>query len=192
MHLARWQAPDPQRDRLQALVLIRRDMVAQRQACINRLEAPGAEPVEVHLTALLKFLENRIEAIDREIDDVIAQHEPLRRAAKILTAMAGVGSKTAAALLALMPELGQLDRRQVAALRRLGASPPTKRSHRGLPTNRGGRPEVKRVLFMAALSAARHNEKLRTVYQRLLANGKCKLVALTAVMRNSSLSLTPS
>ena len=183
MHLARWQAPDPQRDRLQALVLIRRDMVAQRQACINRLEAPGAEPVEVHLTALLTFLENRIEAIDHEIDDVIAQHEPLCRAAKILTAMAGVGSKTAAALLALMPELGQLDRRQVAALAGLAPHPRQSGATEAYRRTRGGRPEVKRVLFMAALSAARHNEKLRTVYQRLLANGKCKLVALTAVMR---------
>ena len=170
MHLARWQAPDPQRDRLQALG----DTTRHGQACTNRLEAPGAEPVEVHLTALLTFLENRIEAIDREIDDVIAQHEPLRRAAKILTAMAGVGPKTAAALLALMPELGRLDRRQVAALAGLAPHPPTKRSHRGLPTNQR-RSKVKRVLFMAALSAARYNKTLRIVYQRLLANGKCKL-----------------
>ena len=183
VHLARWEAPDPQRERLQALVLTRRDMVAQRQACTNRLEAPGAEPVEVYLTALLTFLETQIEAIDREIDAVIAQHDPLRRAAKILTAMAGVGPKTAAALLALMPELGRLGRRQVAALAGLAPHPRQSGATEAYRRTKGGRPEVKRVLFMAALSAARYNETLRIVYQRLLANGKSKLVALTAIMR---------
>ena len=97
--------------------------------------------------------------------------------------MAGVGAATAAALLALMPELGQLDRRQVAALAGLAPHPRQSGATEAYRRTRGGRPEVKRVLFMAALSAARYNETLRIVYQRLLANGKCKLVALTAIMR---------
>ena len=183
VHLARWQAPDPERDRLQALVLTRRDMVAQRQACTNRLEAPGAEPVETYLNDQLTFFANQIEAIEREIDDVIEQHPSLCRAAKTLTAMAGVGPKTAAALLALMPELGQLDRRQIAALAGLAPHPRQSGASEAYRRTKGGRPEVKRVLFMAALSAARYNKKLRVVYQRLLANGKSKLVALTAIMR---------
>ena len=182
-HLARWTASDPQRDRLQALVLLRRDMVAQRQACTNRLKAPGAEPGEVYLTPLLECLETQIEAIDRDIDAIIAQHVPLRQAAKVLTSMTGLGFTTAAALLALMPELGHLDRRQVAALAGLAPHPRQSGATDAYRRTKGGRPEIKSLLFMAALSAARHHETLRTTYQRLLANGKSKLVALTAIMR---------
>ncbi len=182
-HLARWKASDPQRDRLQALVLLRRDMVAQRQACTDRLEAPGAEPSEVYLTPLLTCLETQIEAIDREIDAVIAQHVPLRQAAKVLTSMTGVGFTTAAALLALMPELGHLGRRQVAALAGLAPHPRQSGATDAYRRTKGGRPEIKRILFMAALSAARHHQTLRITYQRLIANGKSKLVALTAIMR---------
>lgn len=182
-HLVRWQATDPQRDQLQALVLTRRDMVAQRQACSNRLQAPGAEPVEPYLTKLQDCLDAQIAAIDREIDRVIDAYAPLRRAAKVLTGIAGVGDKTAAALLALMPELGRLDRRQIAALAGLAPHPVQSGKTDAYRRTRGGRPEVKRVLFMAAMSAARHNDTLRAVYDRLIANGKSKLLALTAIMR---------
>jgi transposase len=83
-------------------------------------------------------------------------------AAQILRAIAGIGPTTAASLLALMPELGQLNRRHAAAL---------------------GRPRVKRTMFMAALSAVRYNKPLTAFYERLIASGKKKLVAITAVMR---------
>lgn len=181
--LARWQACDPQRDRLQALVLTRRDMVAQRLACTNRLQAPGAEPVEAYLTAIQTCLDNQITAIECEIATVIAQHEPLRRAAGILIGITGVGPKTAAALLALMPELGHSNRRQIAALGGVAPHPVQSGATDAYRRTKGGRPEIKRVLFMAAMSAARHDDKLSAFYARLIANGKSKLLALTAIMR---------
>lgn len=181
--LVRWQTSDPQRDTLQALVLARRDMVAQRLACTNRLKAPGSEPVEAYLTAIMDCYETQIEAIEREIDAVIEGHEQLRRSVETLIAIPGIGTKTAAALLALMPELGQLNRRQIAALAGLAPHPLQSGATDAYRRTRGGRPEVKRILFMAAMSAARYNDDLRAVYQRLIANGKKKLVALTAIMR---------
>lgn len=181
--LTRWQAPDPHRDRLQTLVATRRDLVAQRLACSNRLAAPGAGAVARYLGPLLDCLNAQIGAIDQDIAAVIAQSDELHRAASVLRSMAGLGPQTAAALLGLMPELGRLDRRQAAALAGLAPHPNQSGAKDAYRRTRGGRPEVKRVLFMAALSAARHNPTLKLVYQRLRSNGKKPLVALTAVMR---------
>lgn len=181
--LARWQAPDPQRDRLQALVLARSDFVAQRQACANRRDAPGAEPVAPYLAALLACLETQIQAIEAEIAALIQAQAALARAAAILQGMPGIGRKTAAALLGLMPELGTLDRRQAAALAGLAPHPRQSGERDGYRHVRGGRPEIRRALFMPALALTRHRSELGCHYRRLVANGKKPLVALTALMR---------
>ena len=98
-------------------------------------------------------------------------------------AIPGVGDKTAAALIALMPELGSLDRRKAAALAGLAPHPKQSGDAEGYRRTRGGRPEVKRVLFMAALSARKHNPNLKAFYERLVQAGKKPLVAITAIMR---------
>lgn len=181
--LARWQAPDPHRDRLQALVLTRSDLVAQRLACANRLGAPGAEIIQHHLKPLLDCLDTQIEAIDAEVKTVIKDHDTLRQSAKVLATISGVGDKTAAALLALMPELGHINRRQAAALAGLAPHPNQSGRREAYRRTKGGRPEVKRLLFMAALSASRYNPDLKATYQKLTANGKKPMVALVALMR---------
>jgi transposase len=101
--LARWQPRDPQRERLQTLVLTRRDLVAQKVAVDNRRSAPGAEPVKPYLAALRDCLEQQIRAIEAEVEALIDASHSLRQAAKTLRSIAGIGPKTAAALLALMP-----------------------------------------------------------------------------------------
>jgi transposase len=181
--LTLWQAPDPCRDRLQALVLTRSDLVAQRVACNNRLTAPGAEPVQIYLVNLIECLRVQIAAIEADIEALIQAHQPLDKAAKTLRAIAGIGLRTAASLLALMPELGSMNRRQAAALAGLAPHPNQSGSANGYRKTKGGRPEIKRVLFMAALAAARYNPTLRAFYNKLIANGKKPLVALTAIMR---------
>ena len=181
--LGLWQGQDPTRDRLQALVLTRNDLVAQRTACANRLAAPGAEPVRHHLEPLLTCLDTQIKALQSDIDALIGATQSLRQANAALRTIPGIGATTAAALLALMPELGRLNRRQAAALAGLAPHPNQsggKDAHRRV---KGGRPDVKRSLFMAAMAAARHGKTLRQTYLRLLANGKKPLVALTALMR---------
>jgi transposase len=181
--LARWQAPDTARTQLQALVLTRRDFVAQRVANNNRLKAPGAEIVAPHLRALLTCLDTQINAIDAEIETIIERNQPLDQAVKTLKTITGVGPRTAAALIALMPELGTLNRRQAAALAGLAPHPNQSGTKDGYRRTKGGRPEIKRVLFMAALVAAKHNPTLKTFYQKLVSAGKKPIVALTALMR---------
>jgi transposase len=181
--LAPWQAPDKHRGELQTLVLTRRDLVAERLAYTNRLGAPGAHTVQPYLKPLLDYLSALIKAIDAAIDALIRAHKPFARAAKVLRKIAGIGPATAAALIALMPELGRLNRRKAAALAGLAPHPRQSGATDAYRRTKGGRPEVKRILFMAALSAAKHNTDLRAFYKKLIANGKKPLVALTAVMR---------
>lgn len=181
--LARWQPRDAERDRLQTLVLTRSDLVAQRVACANRLAAPGVAPVRRHLDAVLGCLEAQIAAIEADTEALLRASAPLAGAARILRGIAGIGPVSAIALLALMPELGRLTRRQAAALAGLAPHPNQSGTTDAYRRTRGGRPQVKRALFMAAMSAAKHNPTLRAFYQRLVAAGKKPLVALTAVMR---------
>jgi transposase len=181
--LPRWQARDRQRLRLQALVLTRRDLIKDRLAYANRRFAPGAEPAHAYLDALLACFDKQIEAVDADIKTLTAQCEPIARAVKILVAIKGVGEKTAAALIALMPELGALARRQAAALAGLAPHPNQSGGKDAYRKTRGGRPEIKRLLFMAALSARKHNPTLKAFYERLILAGKKPLVAITAIMR---------
>jgi transposase len=179
--LARWQPRDRQRDRL--LVSTRRDLVRQRVAFRNRLQAPGMAPIEPRLSRILAALDAEIAGLDTDIDTLINACEPLRQTVSVLRSIAGIGQTTAAQLAALMPELGTLGRRQAAALAGLAPHPRQSGSNDAYRRTRGGRPEIKQTLFMAALAAARHNPTLRDFYQRLKHNGKKPIVALIAVMR---------
>jgi transposase len=181
--LARWQAPDPQRETLQALVLTRRDLVVDGQAYKNRLSAPGAAAVKHNLAPVLAMIEKQIVDIERAIAALIRGHKSLADAAKAIRGIVGIGETTAAALLALLPELGTLNRREIASLAGLAPHPNQSGATDAYRRTRGGRPEVKRVMFMAAMSAAKHDPKQRCFYERLLSQGKKPLVALTAIMR---------
>jgi transposase len=181
--LPQWQAPEPGRKELQAMVLTRADLMAERVAYGNRLAAPGAAIVRGCITKLLACLNAQIKALDAAIAALIRAHHPLALAAKALRTIKGIGPQTTAALVALMPELGTLDRKQAAALAGLAPHPKQSGGHDGYRRVKGGRPEVKRVLFMAAMVAVRYNETFRDFYDRLVASGKKKLVAMVAVMR---------
>lgn len=95
----------------------------------------------------------------------------------------GIGPAVAAALLALMPELGSISGKQAASLAGLAPHPQQSGASDGYRRTRGGRAEVRPALFMAALVAARSNKALSEVYRRLVENGKRPLVAVTALMR---------
>jgi transposase len=181
--LDRWQTPQAHRQQLQALVLARRDFVAQRLACANRLGAPTAGAAKPYLEALLACLDQQIEAIEGAIQTLIASHPPLHRAAQALRRVPGVGPAVAAGLMGLMPELGRVGRHRAAALAGLAPHPQQSGASDGYRAVRGGRPEVRRIVFMAALSAARHHPALKLFYEKLRRGGKKPLVALTAVMR---------
>ena len=181
--LSRWQALDPKREQLQALVLTRRDLVNDRTAYKNRLDAPGPQGLRDCLERVVRCFDDEIEALEADIKALIEGHEELSRGARILCSFRGVGLVTAAAIMGLMPELGTLNRRKAAALAGLAPHPRQSGAADAYRRTKGGRPEVRKVLFMAALTAARRDPKMKAFYERLLANGKKKMVALVAVMR---------
>lgn len=181
--LPRWQAPDKFREQLQHLVLARRDLVADHQAYANRLAAPGAESVKPFLAPIEKGLAEQIAAIDAAIEALVSSQPALKVATDKLCTVVSIGATTASALLALMPELGRLSGKQAASLAGLAPHPKQSGTSDAYRRTKGGRPQIKAVLFMAAMTAAMHNKTLKAFYQKLLAAGKKPILALTAVMR---------
>lgn len=182
-NLVRWTPVEIWRDQLRAMASARRDLVTQRTAMINRLKAPGAEPVAKRLRIVLAALEQTIKDLGRDMAALIKNHAPLKNVSQTLQTIPGVGPVTALELTAFMPELGTLTRRQAAALAGLAPHPRQSGGHDGYRRTQGGRQTVKTTLFMAAMAAARFHPQLASFHQRLRNNGKKPLVALTAVMR---------
>jgi transposase len=164
---------ESQRRHLTHLLVMEQNRGARlSDACVRRLNR-----------SLINQIKKQIERLDLLIKQHIEASAELLAKAQKLTAISGVGARTAALLLAQMPELGQLNRREVAAL--VGVAPFNRDSGklRGKRAIYGGRRFVRHGLYMAALVAARHNPILRTFYQRLRAAGKPPKLALTATLR---------
>lgn len=153
--------------------------VAERQRA-DTCNEPGLRKL---FTAWLAQMEKQITKVEALIEALLAEQEMLARQVQRLDDIVGVGRITAVTVLATMPELGQLNRRQAAAL--AGVSPYNRDSGQwaGKRYISGGRPAVRRALYMAALSASRRNRQLKPFYDRLIAAGKPAKLALTAVMR---------
>lgn len=132
---------------------------------------------------LIRHLERDIDQIETQLESLQAQAAPLAGQVQKLRAITGVGTLTALSVLAELPELGTLNRREAAALAGLAPHPRDSGRWRGQRRIGGGRAPVRRSLYMAALVAARSNQILKIFYQRLRAAGKPAKVALTAVMR---------
>ena len=181
--LSLWQPHDHQRDQLHLLVSTRRDLVQQRVAFSNRIAAPRSTPVAARLKRILDTLDQEITAIDKDIQSLVQAHHPLNRDVKTLITIQGIGLTTATSLIAFRPELGSLNRKQAASLAGLAPHPRQSGSTNLYRSTRGGRPDIKQILFMAALAAARHNPALKAFYKRLCDNGKKPIVAITALMR---------
>ena len=167
---------------LAALVLRRRQLAQLVEAEHNRArrtEEPAVlASIEAHWVAAAGARRAR-----GQIEARLEGSPMWRERAALLASVPGVGKVTVATLLGLLPELGQLDRRAVAAL--VGVAPFARDSGlmKGRRTIWGGRAQVRAVLYMAALVAVRHNPALRAFYLRLVAAGKPKKLALTAAMR---------
>lgn len=172
--------PDAQQLELQGMVTRRRQLMAMKLAEDHRMKMPGVRQRR-SLNTIIKALDREIARVDKDLQAFVgANHADL---AALLDSVKGVGKATISTLLAEVPELGKLSGREVSAL--VGVAPINRDSGtmRGKRAIFGGRPDVRRVLFMAALVASRHNPVIKTFYQRLLAAGKPKKVALVACMR---------
>jgi transposase len=155
----------------------------------NRLAQVSCAELRSLNRSLISKIKKQIDTLDTGIANLIAQDQVLCVKAQKLTAISGVGARTAALLLAQMPELGQLNRGEAAALAGLAPFNHDSGSIRGKRAIFGGRRALRSGLYMAALSAARYNPILSSFYQRLRAKGKPHKLALTAVMRKLLLAL---
>ena len=171
---------DAQLQQLQALVLRRRQIVQMLTGERQRLRISHAA-ARPSIERVIEFLKQELGDSDTEVAAHVQHHHA--QLAQALTSVPGIGAASVAVLLAELPELGQLDRRRVAAL--VGVAPLNRDSGqmRGQRAIWGGRAEVRRTLYMATLTAVRYNPVLKPYYEHLLAAGKRKKVALVACMR---------
>ena len=153
-------------------------LVAERQR-----EKRAARRTKKSILRLLKALQKELTEIEADIDDTVRGSPVWREKEDLLTSVPGIGSTIARTLLADLPELGTLDRRQIAAL--VGLAPFTRQSGqwRGRSFIGGGRASVRTAIFMGAMVAARSNPQLKAFRQRLIDAGKPRLVAIIAVAR---------
>ena len=175
--------PDAETRMLGELVARRRQIVTMIVAEENRGRMLNAREARQSIKRLLAALRRELESLDADLDDRIRKSPVWQVRQKLLTSAPGVGPTVARTLIAELPELGRLDRRQVASL--AGLAPWTRQSGkwRGRSFIGGGRSRVRAALFMAALVASRHNPVLKAFRDRLVAAGKPKIVAVVATMR---------
>jgi transposase len=174
--------PDATTQTLAALVTRRRQLVEMCSAEENRVGS-APPPLRAGLRAHIRWLQRQLAALDTDLDQAIRTHPGWRVQENLLRSAPGVGPILSATLLGGLPELGTLSRGPIAAL--VGVAPWARDSgrHHGARRCWGGRADVRAVLYMATLAAVRCNPVLRAFYQRLLAAGKLKKVALVACMR---------
>lgn len=168
---------------LYELIQRRRDLKQMQTAEKNRFKGPRVEFIKDSIEAILNVLSNEVDEITKEIDRLIEQDLSLKEKKEILKTIPGIGNIIANELLGLLPELGQLSRREIASL--VGVAPLSNDSGkmRGYRRTGYGREGIKPMLFLAAMAARNSNSRLKVFYEDLISRGKNKMVALTALMR---------
>jgi len=181
--------PDQAHQALKATLQRRQQVVKMIGQEENRLEKTFIPAVRRDIQVHLTWLRRRLEQLNRDLDDQIRQSPLWRDRDRLLQSVPGIGSVVSRAVIAQMPEMGTLPGKKAVAL--AGVAPYNRDSgrFRGKRMIRGGRSYLRRMLYMAAVVASRFNPVIRAFYQRLLAAGKPKKLALTACMRKLVLIL---
>lgn len=175
--------PDEHTHKLADLLVRRRQIVDMIVTEECRLKQATLKPLQKDIKAHLIWLKKRLSSTDSDLHDAVKESPIWKANYDLLCEVRGVGDVLALSLLALLPELGRVNRKQVAAL--VGVAPYNCDSGRFKGTRRiwGGRSELRRVLYMATMSSKTHNPTIKDFYNHLLAAGKTKKVALVACMR---------
>ena len=160
----------------------RRQVVEMRVAEKNRLDT-APERIKADIERHIEWMTTEIEALEKLINQAMIDNPVWREIARRVDTVPGIGAITASTLVAELPELGHLNRQKIAALVGLAPFNHDSGKYRGKRRIFGGRTSVRCVLYMATLSAIRHNPVIKAFYQRLLDKGKLKKVAITACMR---------
>ena len=180
----------PYNNQIKKLVMRLSDIKQLLQQEKNRLKAPdNMQIVTRSIKQLINIYEKEIAKLENEIEIIIENDEELRKKYKLLLEQKGIGKKVAYILLGLLPELGYLNRREIAAL--AGVAPFARDSGtiNGYRRTGTGRIDVKKALFIAALVAIKYDEKMNLFYTNLTSRGKKKMVAVTATMRKIIITL---
>lgn len=175
-------APDANIQLIKDLAIRRRQITSLRTMEKNRRQImPDA--LREGIDRIIAALDDELDRIERCLDEAVEQHAAWRHKRDLLTSMPGIGKLVASTLLGDLPELGSLNRRQIAAL--TGVAPFNRDSGklRGKRRIRGGRAHSRTALFLSAMVAVRFNPDIKRFYERLLAAGKHKKLALTACIR---------
>ena len=177
------QRQTPAAERLAEMLAVRRQLSAEKVAAENASRLLEDAMLRRLCRRRIGRLAADIETLDQRLIEIVATDVPLAQRYRLLTSMPGVGPVLACTLIALLPELGRLSRKQIAAL--VGVAPYAFESGtlKGRRCIWGGRANVRQVLYMAAMSASNWNPVLKAFHDRLAAAGKLPKVAIVAVMR---------
>jgi transposase len=179
--------PTTAQDELRALLAraeqVQQMLVAEKARLLQAMGRRDLQPVRQRIKRHITFLERELHGLDADLDDQLRRSPVWREQDDLLQSVPGIGSKTARALLAFLPELGTVSSAAIAKL--VGLAPINRDSgtQRGRRHIGGGRSRLRAALYMATLAGLRCNPTLRAFYQRLVAAGKPKMVAVTATMR---------
>ncbi len=168
---------------LYSLVQRRNDLKQMLVAEKNRLQAPNSKSLKASFEAVIELLNSQLDDINSKIDSIIKNDEILAQKEKALLSIPGIGKKVASEILAILPELGHINRRQAASLAGLAPRARDSGQFKGYRSVAPGRNQIKPMLFLAAMAARNSNSELKEFYESLIARGKKKMVALTALMR---------
>jgi len=175
--------PSVQQARLKELQARREQVQEHMQSEKNRLNLTRQRDVQQLIQDGLRAANKELERLDKLVRKALEEDDTLRKNAELLCSVPGVAQVTAAKLIALAPELGRLTRRKIARLAGLAPVARDSGEFRGRRFIGGGRPALRKALYMPTMVAVKHNPTLREFYQRLLKSGKPKMLALTAAAR---------
>jgi transposase len=168
---------------LQKLIERREDLKKMLTQEKNRLQSPAQKELKKSFTAIIDALNAELKKIDQDIEKYCDKHPQIQEKRKVLETVNGIGKVVSAQLIALLPEIGKIDRKKIASLAGLAPHPYESGKKIGYRCTRGGRANVKKILFMAALTASRSKSSLGDFYTNLIHKGKKKMVAIVALMR---------
>jgi transposase len=175
--------PDTQRNELKAVVARREQLIAMLKAEKTRLQRAYDPSVRRSHNRIMQAIKAELSDVDKQIDSLIQNSPVWRVKDQLLQEIKGIGPQMTRMVLAALPELGQVNRRKISSL--VGVAPFNDDSGKrtGKRKIRGGRPNVRRVLYMAAVAAMRYNPQIKALHDRLKANGKMNKVIIVACMR---------
>ncbi len=177
------EKPSENQRKLRALRTRRTQAQKAKNQESNRLGTLHDDEIEILVKQSIEFYKNQIEELDKQIEKLVKNNAEFKKRTQLMVAVKSIGITTAAALLAEIPELGTLNRPQVGRLSGLAPINRDSGMFRGKRMIGGGRASVRNAIYMATLSAIKHNPAIKKFHDRLISNGKSKMTAITACMR---------